>query len=95
MRDRTAFDALMHEVCVERGGGSVVDDRPMHLTDFLPESGEVTADQFADWIFEADGVDPDEDREKWQRHIDDLRDAFKRHMGEFSVDVQQLTWDGY
>lgn len=93
MTDRTPFDALMHEVCVEQGWcGSVVADRPMHVTDLLPKSGTVTADQFVGWLFEADGVNPDEDRAKWQSHIDGLREAFIRHMGELSVDVQRLAW---
>ncbi|CAH0353714.1 hypothetical protein [Sphingobium sp. CECT 9361] len=89
----TPFDALMHEVCVERGWcGAIVNDRPMHVTDFLPESGTVTADQFVGWLFDADGVNPDVDREKWQKHIDGLRNAFIRHMGGCSVDVQMLVW---
>lgn len=95
MTERTPFDALMHEVCVVRGWcGAVVDNRPTHVTDFLPHNGNVTADQFVDWLFKADGVDPDEDREKWQGHIDGLRDAFVLHMSGFSVDVQQLVSDG-
>ena len=94
MTDRTAFDALMHQVCVERGWcGAVVNGRPMHVTQFLPKSGIVTADQFAGWLFDADGVDPDEDREKWQSHIDGLREAFIRHMGGTVVDAKRLTWN--
>jgi hypothetical protein len=79
MIDGTPFGYLMHEVCVERGWcGAVIDDRPQHVTDFLPQSGDVTPDQFVAWLFQADGVNPDEDREKWQNHIDGLRDAFIR-----------------
>lgn len=82
----------MHEVCVDRGWcGSVVSDRPRHVTDFLPERGIVTADQFVGWLLEADGVDPSEDLPKWQKHMDDLRDAFIRHMGSTSVDVRRLA----
>lgn len=62
MTDRKPFHALMTEVCVERGWcGSVVDDRSMHVTDFLPDRGMMTVDQFVGWVFEADGVDPSED----------------------------------
>lgn len=93
MTDRTPFDALMYEVCVERGWcGAIVNDRPMHVTQFLPKNGSVTADQFVGWLFEADGVDPDEDRVKWQIHIDGLREAFIRHMGGVVVDVKGLAW---
>jgi hypothetical protein len=95
MTSKTAFNALMHEVCVERGWcGAVVNGSPLHVTDLLPESGIVTADQFAGYLFEADGVDPDEDRAKWQSHIDGLREAFIRHMGAHSIDVRFLRWDG-
>lgn len=84
----------MTEVCVDRGWcGSIVHGRPLHVTDFLPDSGVVTADQFACWLFAADGVDPDEDRAKWQFHLDGLRDAFIRHMGAEAADVQRLRWD--
>jgi hypothetical protein len=89
------FEALMHEVCVERGWcGSVVNHQTLHVTDFFPESGEVTADQFVGWVFQADGVDPNKDRAKWERHIEGLRDAFIRHMGAPSVDARRLTWNG-
>ena len=93
MTDRKPFHALMTEVCVERGWcGSVVDDRSMHVTDFLPDRGMVTVDQFVGWMFEADGVDPSEDLPKWQKHIDGLRDAFIRHMDSSSFDVERLAW---
>lgn len=93
MTDRESFHALMTEVCVEQGWcGSVVNDRPMHVTDFLPDKGMVTVDQFVGWLFEADGVAPNEDLPKWQRHIDGLRDAFIRHMGSSCVDVEHLAW---
>ena len=95
MTDPTAFDALMLEVCVEKGWcGSVVDGRSLHVTDFMPDSGEVTADQFAHWLFAADGVDPDEDPGKWQSHLDGLRDVFVRHMGAETADVERLRANG-
>lgn len=95
MTDPTAFDALMREVCVEKGWcGSVIDGRSLHATDFMPESGGVTANQFAHWLFAADGVNPGEDREKWQSHLDGLRDAFVRHMGAETVDVERLRVSG-
>ncbi|MDR7153509.1 hypothetical protein J2W40_000303 [Sphingobium xenophagum] len=53
------------------------------------------ADQFVNWLFEADGVDSNEDRTKWQSHIDGLRNAFVRHMGGAVVDVGQLRYIGY
>lgn len=91
MSNPTAFEALMHEVCVEKVWyGSIVNGEPAHVTDFLPDVGEVTADQFAAWVFKADGVDPEEDRAKWQSHFADLHDAFVRHMGAEKVRAEQL-----
>ncbi|HCJ21371.1 MAG TPA: hypothetical protein DHV64_07525 [Erythrobacter sp.] len=93
MSKGSPFDQLMHEVCVERGWcGGIVDEKPRHVTDFLPESGVVSADQFALWLFEAEGVDPDEDRSKWQPHLDGLKAAFVRHLGEPQVAVSELKW---
>lgn len=93
MGDKSAFNALMDEVCVGRGWcGGIVNDQPMHVTDLLPQCGEVTADQFAGWVFQADNVDFDEEPTKWQPHFDGLRDAFVRHMGADKVDVSLLTF---
>jgi hypothetical protein len=88
-----AFGALLHEVCVERGWcGSVVDKEPLHVTDLLPDTGQVTADEFVTCVFRADGVHPDEDWAKWQKHWNGLRDAFVRHLGSDTVDAGRLTW---
>ena len=87
------FTALMDDVCVGRGWcGGVMKDEPLHVTMFIPETGPVTADQFVDWLFEADGMDPYADLAKWQKHKDGLRDAFIRHMGSDVVDASQLRW---
>lgn len=93
MSEQVAFDALMHEVCVERGWcGSVVGGEPSHVTDFLPAVGEVTADQFVEWLFDAEGVDLSDDPTKWQTHYDGLRAAFVRHMGSDRAEVERLRW---
>ena len=63
MEQKFNFDALMQEVCVDLGWcGGIVDGHPSHVTDYIPESGPVTADQ-ANEDFDA-SVDPDsvEDR---------------------------------
>ncbi|WP_145609444.1 hypothetical protein [Nitrospirillum amazonense] len=91
---KPGFNALIHEVCVGRGWcGSVVDNQPRHVSMFIPESGPVTADQFVDWLFLAEGIDLLEDVSKWQPHKDALRDIFIRHMGADVVDAHKLKWD--
>lgn len=93
MDAKPGYDALMHEVCVERGWcGGIVDGQPSHVSDFLPDSGPVTADQFVDWLFLADGMDPAEQPARWERHKQGLRDAFVRHMGSDVVDAALLQW---
>lgn len=87
------YENLMQEVCVEKGWcGGVVDGKPTHVDDFIPESGRVTAEQFVDWLFRADGMDPFVELEKWQKHKDGLKDAFIRHMGADVVDASMLKW---
>ena len=89
MEPVAGFDALMHDVCVCQGwcGG------PAHVTDFIPESGSVTVDQFVDWLFEAEGLETTNDAEKWREHRKVLRDAFVRHMGNNVVDATELQWN--
>ena len=84
----------MQEVCVERGWcGGLVQGQPSHVDDFLPEAGPVTAEQFVEWLFQAEGVDPSSDPAKWGKHKDGLREAFVRHMGGNMVDASALKWD--
>ncbi len=93
MEQRSGYDALMHEVCVERGWcGGIVDGRPSHVDDFIPRHGLVIADQFVDWLFIADGLDPKDEPTKWREHKQGLRDAFIRHMGSDAVDASSLKW---
>ena len=41
------FDGMLHEYCVILGFcGSVRDCKPLHVTDFIPETGQVSADEF-------------------------------------------------
>lgn len=88
------YNSLMHEVCVELGWcGGIVDGKPSHVDDFIPATGIVSAAQFADWLFLADGVDPSENHEKWQKHKDELVAAFIRHMSADSVEASRLKWD--
>jgi hypothetical protein len=90
------YNALMNEVCVGLGWcGGMVDGKPSHVYDFIPETGPVTADQFVDWLFLADGMVPTAEPDKWQKHKDMLRDAFVRHMGSAVVDASMLKWEAY
>ena len=78
----------MEEVCVGMGYcGSVVDGEPRHLDMYIPESGPVTADDFVNWLFLAEGLDP-----IGSAHADNIRKAFIEHMGGEVVDARELKW---
>jgi len=85
----------MKEVCVGHGWcGGVVNGKPCHVDHFIPDVGTVTADQFVEWLFAADGYDPElEPADRVQNHRTRLRALFIQHMGSESVDASALKWD--
>jgi hypothetical protein len=95
MTEKTAFEALMEVVCPGWGFcGTIKDGRPLHVTDFIPERGLVTADQFVTWVFLGDGMNPEAQSHRWQRHKDAIKAAFIEHMGSEVVDASLLRWPG-
>lgn len=90
-----AFDGMMDEFCVGLGWcGAVKDGEPLHVTDFILETGPVSADEFARWIIIADGIDPDRlsasGARRWMRQ---LKAVFVKHMGSDVVDASYLRSD--
>ena len=84
-----AYDKLLTYVCVSLGFcGSVVDDQPLHVGQFLPETGTLTAEDFADALFKAEGLDPEGSTAR--RFRSNVRDAFVRHMGVSAIDASLL-----
>lgn len=80
------YDALLHEVCVRLGYcGCIKDGKPLHVDDFIPETGLVSADQYAEWVVLADNLTP-----STSPHLKDIRAAFVRHMGAESIDAKLL-----
>ena len=89
MQPASRYAALMRDVCVGMGWcGSVVGGQPLHVDMFIPESGPVTANQFVDWLFEAEGL-----AGQAESHRKVLHAAFVRHMGSDVIDAGQLKWD--
>ncbi len=81
----------MDEVCVGLGYcGSTRDGKRLHVTMFIPDAGDVTADQFVEWLFLADRDDP----QRNPKLTGEIRSAFVRHMGAEVVDARALRWDG-
>ncbi|MEO0551146.1 MAG: hypothetical protein AAFZ91_14590 [Pseudomonadota bacterium] len=88
------FDGMMHEFCVEQGWcGSIVDGKALHVTDFIPENGPVTADEFVDWLIKADGLDPGEGSSQVKRWKSKLKVIFIKHMGSDCIEASTLAWD--
>lgn len=91
MNEKSGYDALMHDVCVQLGFcGSVRGGQVTHVDFIIPPDGPATADQFVEWVFLADGMNPSVDAEKWQPVKDQLRAAFIKHMGGEIVEAEQL-----
>ncbi len=88
MNKTNGYDSLMHIICVEWGFcGCVKDGQPLHINDIIPSEGLVNADQFVEWVFLADDMDPNSALEKWQKHKDAIRSAFIECMGSEVVDI--------
>ena len=90
---KTGYDALMDEVCVGLGFcGCIKRGRPLHVGRFIPSSGPVRADQFAEWVFLADDMNPNSKPERWEKVKAKIEAAFVRHMGADVVDAGLLRW---
>lgn len=90
---KNGFDALMHVVCVEWGFcGCVKHDQRVHVKLLIPSHGPVTVDQFVEWVFLADDMNPNVEPQRWQRHKAAIRAAFIEHMGGEMVDAERLRW---
>jgi len=60
------------------------------VSDFLPPSGPVTVDQYVEWLFIADQMDPASPQALKLRPI--LRAAFIECMGAEAVDAADLRY---
>jgi hypothetical protein len=57
----------------------------------IPEAGPVTADQFVEWVFLAQGMNPNVDPGRWQPVKRAIRSSFVRHMGAEVVDARRFA----
>lgn len=91
MTGKTGYDALMDEVCVRLGFcGCIKNGEPLHVDRFIPSNGPVSADQFVEWVFLADDVNPKVDPMRWDRIKHQIRAAFIKHFGGSIVDAKRL-----
>jgi hypothetical protein len=92
MSGDAGYNTLIYDICARMGWcGSVVDGKPRHVDHYIPGNGEVSADQFVEWVFLAEGYHPHENgEERTNRHRIALRETFIRHMGSEMIDAQRL-----
>lgn len=84
----SAYDDLRRHICVELGFcGSIKDGLPLHVDDLIPSEGVVTADQFAEFAFQAEGLDPRSDPKQLKAAI---KAAFINLLGSHTVDATAL-----
>lgn len=87
------FDGMMHDFCVGCGFcGSVKDGRPLHVTDYIPTEGLVSADEFVTWLMIAEGYDPKGPLGHHKEYAS-LKSIFVRHMGAEIVNAKRLRSD--
>lgn len=84
----SSYDELRRHICVELGFcGSIRDGLPLHVDDLIPSEGVVTADQFAELAFVAEGLDPSNDPKQLKAAI---KAAFMNLLGSHAVDATTL-----
>ena len=93
MPNRPDFDGLMRAVCTGYGYcGSLQDDGFVHLTDFFPERGKVTAEQFVDWLFMAEGDQRPMGSPSAMMMREKIRNCFIGYMGSDYVNARKLRY---
>ncbi len=80
------FDGMMHDFCVNRGWcGGVVNGEALHVSQFIPVQGLVSADQFVTWLMKAEGFEPSDIILRKE-----LISVFMKHMGRYKVEASEL-----
>lgn len=70
--------------------GCVKDGKPLHVHDFIPEEGTITADEFVEWVFLADDLDSSDGSTGWSTSGKAIREAFIKHMGGSEADASEF-----
>ncbi len=88
------FEELMHFCCVDMGFcGCIKNNEPLHVTNFIPSTGPIHVDQFVEWIFLADDMNPNIENERWGKHKQEIREHFIKIMGSETVDARLLQYN--
>jgi hypothetical protein len=91
MTGMTGYNALLERICVGLGFcGCVKNGKSLHVEDIIPPDGPVTADQFVEWVFLADNMNPNDDSPPWAQIKWKIKEAFIECMGNDVVDAKFL-----
>ncbi len=86
------FDGMMNEFCAGMGWcGGVRDGRRWRVTDFIPDAGFVSADDFVSWLILAEGLDPHENSSGMRKTKERLKKVFLKHMEREILTVEELS----
>ena len=93
-RHKSGYDALLWTCCVEMGfcGGTTVEGKAAHVSDYIPDTGFVTAEQFVSWLLIAEVFHPE--TVYFSEYRSNLVRTFVDHMGGDLVDVVRLKPGG-
>lgn len=64
----------------------------MHVTQFIPDNGYVSAREFSEWVMLADDCGPNSNCDFRDRHKKDIEEAFIKYMGSDVVPAKDLSW---
>ena len=92
MEENKAFLKLLDFVCERGFCGCIKNDKPLHVDDIIPDTGPVHVDQFVEWVFLADNMNPNSEPERWKKTKEVIREAFIEHMGGELVDAKKLQF---
>lgn len=88
----SAWHRLTWDICVNGGWcGGIVDGNPTTVDDLLPRTGEISAQQFAEFVIRADGWPNGEQFE--DKHLRWLEAKFIEHLGAASVGTEVLRYN--
>lgn len=91
MQKKTGYTHLLQTVCVDLGFcGCVKDGKPLHVHDFIPQEGTITADDFVEWVFLADALDLTDRITRQSTSRKAIREAFVKHMGGDEADASEF-----
>jgi|LNFM01.1.fsa_nt_gb hypothetical protein len=87
MTTRERFEKLLHDACVIYGNCGSGDT---HISDYLPKSGELSANEFARLMLKAEKMSEAEYGEQYRKGHDWCAERFRQTMGAEVVEASEI-----